>query len=605
MDTMDNNTQLPQNAYVAFDALTLKDFIINRLKEESSFSDQIYEGSNLSSIIEIIAYSYHVLLFYLNQTASETTFSQANIYENMNKIVNLVGYKPTGKLTSTCNINCVAQPTLPVGNYVIRKYSFFLVDDIQYTFTKDYAFSKITQDTEDIPALNDNVILYQGTVEQYPVYTAVGNDFETFPIVVDNIVDEATPRFVSEGTISVYVKEANTNKYYEYKEVGNLYLADSFERVYDLRLNENGNYEVKFGSGVFGRKLSPGDEVIVYYILSDNVVGVISKGSINGNKLFTYSTQLFDQIYRDVHLEDVSSIITSAQGSSITFTNPTNSTQIGNSETVDDMRKNVPLFVSSNLKLATTQDYTSFFNKNLNSLVQSLHVASNKQFINEYIKYFYNISVDPNKVNRVILNQANFADSCDFNNVNVFVVPQFSVDSDDITPEYLPTSLKSFIVNLSEDYKMVSHEVVPRDPIYNQFRIGISNKQVLVPSIANTCRLVVVRENTNKIQKDILRNRVTEIIKDFFNPTNNKLGQTISISTLTSRILSVLGVKNIYTENTQENIRFNGVSLIAWSPQYPNDDISLINQDTALPFFKFPYLGYPVSINKYIEVVDE
>jgi hypothetical protein len=604
MDTMDNS-QLPQNAYVAFDALTLKDFIINRLKDNSSFSDQIYEGSNLSSIIEIIAYSYHVLLFYLNNTASETTFSQANIYENMNKIVNLVGYKPTGRITSTCSVNAVAQPSLPIGNYTIRRYSYFLVDDIQYTFTKDYAFSKTTGDIEDLIALNDNVILYQGNVEQYPVYTASGTDFETFPIVVDNIVDETTPRFVSSGTISVYVKEASSGKYHEYKEVGNLYLANSFDRVYDLRLNENGHYEIKFGNGVFGKRLAEGDEVIVYYILSDNVVGVISKGSINGNKLFTYSTQLFETIYNDIKTDDTSAIITPQQTSSIIFTNPTNSTQIGASESVDDMRKNVPLFVSSNLKLATSQDYTSFYRKNLNSLVQSIHVTSNKQFIDEYIKYFYNISVDPNKVHRVLLNQVSFADACDFNNVNIFVVPQFSVEVDDFTPEYLSTSLKSFIVSLGEDYKMLGHEIVPRDPVYSQFRIGISNRATLTPNIADTSRLVVVRENSNKIQKDVLRGRVVAAIKDFLSPSNNSLGQNVSINSLTSKILSIPGIKNIYTENTAENVRFEGISFLTWSPLYPEDDIQLINQDTILPFFKFPYLGYPVSISQYIEVVDE
>ena len=104
--------KLSQDAYVAFDAVTLKDFIINRLEEDENFTDQIYEGSNLASIIEIIAYSYHVLLFYLNTTASESTFSQASLYENMNKIVNLgnsshtKGHIIQTKAGRTLNFNC-------------------------------------------------------------------------------------------------------------------------------------------------------------------------------------------------------------------------------------------------------------------------------------------------------------------------------------------------------------------------------------------------------------------------------------------------------------------------------------------------------------------
>ena len=42
---------LPKNAYINFDALSLKDFIIQKLNENSNFTDQNYEGSNLASFI--------------------------------------------------------------------------------------------------------------------------------------------------------------------------------------------------------------------------------------------------------------------------------------------------------------------------------------------------------------------------------------------------------------------------------------------------------------------------------------------------------------------------------------------------------------------------
>ena len=57
---------LPQNAYVAFDAVSLKEYIVDRLNENEKFTDQKFDGSNLAAVIDIIAYSYHVLLFYLN-----------------------------------------------------------------------------------------------------------------------------------------------------------------------------------------------------------------------------------------------------------------------------------------------------------------------------------------------------------------------------------------------------------------------------------------------------------------------------------------------------------------------------------------------------------
>jgi hypothetical protein len=595
---------LSRDSYVAFDALTLKDFIVKRLTDEGTFSDQVYEGSNLASIVEIIAYSYHVLLFYLNNTAAESTFTQASIYENMNKIVNLVGYKPTGKQTSVCAIRAIASPGIADNSYLIRKYSYFLVDNIQYTFLQDYEFSKTETGQEEIlDELNENVVLYQGTVQEYPVYIAAGDEFETLPIVVENIV-EGDSRFISNGTISVYVKETNTNKFYEYNEAPNMYLASSSDRVYDLRLNENGNYEVKFGNGVFGKQLSENDEVYIYYLLSDGAAGVVSRGSIGGS-LFTYTTELFETIYNDVKSINSPPPIDVLTSSLISFSNPANSTTIGEAETVEMIRERVPAIVSSNLRLVTARDYKVFLEKELNGIVSSIYVTSNKEFLFDYINYFYKISVDPTKTNRVLLNQVNFADSCDFNNVNVFCVPAFNLANDNEIPDFMSTSLKNLIIDVTDESKVIGVEVVPRDPVYVAFKIGITNRANYTVNVADACKLRILRDRNNYVQRDTLKSQIATIINNFFNPNNNKLGQEISITNLSAEILGIRGIKNIYTVNINENIVYDGISFIAWSPVHPNDDIRVVSQDITLPFYKFPYLMYPRTLINYIEIVDE
>jgi hypothetical protein len=173
VDNQNLEYNLPTNAYTNFDATSLKSFMIERLNESGIFTDQNYDGSNLSGILDILAYYTHVLMFYLNQTASESMFSQATIYENMNRIVKMIGYKPTGKQTALCPINCVASSSLSVGNYILRKYSYFLVDNIQYTLIKDQAFEKATTSSEIIDSINTETVLYQGAVGEYPIYTAV------------------------------------------------------------------------------------------------------------------------------------------------------------------------------------------------------------------------------------------------------------------------------------------------------------------------------------------------------------------------------------------------------------------------------------------------
>jgi hypothetical protein len=520
----------------------------------------------------------------------------------MNRIVKLIGYKPTGRQTSIVPINCTASSNLAVGSYMIRKYSYFLVDNIQYTVLEDTLFEKTTTSNETIDSINNNLILYQGTVQEYPTYTSEGLDFETLPIVVDNLVNTNDSRFIADGTISVYVKEVNTDTWYEYKESDSLYLSNATERAYELRLNENGHYEVKFGNNTFGKRLESGDEVKIMYILSDGDKGIISKNAINGNKLFTYASNTFSEIYEDTTSSN-SQIITTVLSPSLTFNNPLNSTTISEAETVESIKNNAPFLIAAQNRLVTEADYEKFLSKSIPNILNTVKVVDNDRFINEYIDYYYRICVDPNKVNRVLINQVNFADSCDFNNVNIFCVPKFEVTQDGTYPNYLSESFKNLIIDITRDKKMISNEIVPRDPIYVAFDIGFSTINSL-RSVVDESKLVVVRSKTNKINKGVLKSKINDTILNFFKPSNNVLGQTLNLTDLTASILGIEGVSSIRTENTKENTFFNGVSFLSWNPIYVDSDNDIVNQTTTLPFYKFPYFYSPQSLINKIEVID-
>ena len=600
------NFNLPQDAYVAFDAVSLKDYIIDRLNENEKFTDQNYEGSNLAAVIDVIAYSYHVLLFYLNNTASEVDFDQATLYENMNRIVKLIGYKPAGKQTSMVPINGVATADLTPSNYTIKKYSYFLAGGVQYNFIDNLSFDKVAAGAETLTTLNNNAVLYQGSIGEYPDYIAQGEKFEVLPIVVENLVNEADDRFIADNTLSVAVKETADDTYYQYKEVDSLYLTNSVDRVYEKRLNEDGNFEIKFGNGVFGKILAEGDTVAVDYILSDNTEGIISKNIINGNKLFVYDSARRRAIFNDTFANKQDTTFLNITNSAyITFNNPVASSTLADEETVDQIRENAPKLFSSQLRLVSESDYETFFKKNMANILQSVKVVDNDSYINEYIKYFYDICVDANKVNSVIINQVNFADSCDFNNINVFVVPKFTLTEDKTYPPDLSVSFKNLIVDLSKGKKIVSNSVVPRDPVYMAYGLGVSNKGTLEVSDLDNTKLYVVRETTNKINKGTLISRVSSLIKEFFLAKNNTLGENLKIIDLTNSILSLEGIKRIYTSNKNEGVSFEGISFISFNPLYPESDIGVINQDVTLPYFKFPYLYSPMSVANRIEVIDE
>ena len=85
-----------------------------------------------------------------------------------------------------------------------------------------------------------------------------------------------------------------------------------------MYLNEDKTYELKFGNGIVGRKLKPGDKVYVFYLETNGPDGKIDISDINtanlkfdphGPQMFGISQELYNSIFKindaDEHQEDV------------------------------------------------------------------------------------------------------------------------------------------------------------------------------------------------------------------------------------------------------------------------------------------------------------
>jgi hypothetical protein len=95
---------------------------------------------------------------------------------------------------------------------------------------------------------------------------------------------------VDHFNIHVYVKDIDTQKWTEWNRTTSLFLERSTASTYEVRLNENKRYELKFGNGRTGKKLKAGDQVAVYYLLSDGSAGAVGPGAINRSRLGTYDS---------------------------------------------------------------------------------------------------------------------------------------------------------------------------------------------------------------------------------------------------------------------------------------------------------------------------
>ena len=590
---------LPTNAYTGFDAQSLRDLIIDRINNDATinFTDQNFEGSNISALIDIIAYSYHTLLFYLNQTSSESNFNDAELYENINRIVKLIDYKPVGKQTAVLPVEIKGTSDLSAGYYTIPKFSFATSQGKTFTFTKDVTFEKITSDTETISAIGSQ-LMYEGTLQEYPIINPIGEKFE-----VVNLLPGGNTT-IDHFNIYVYVKEVNSNnKWYEWSRVPSLYLSKPNERGFEIRYNENKNYELKFGNSVNGRKLNQGDQIAVYYLKSSGTDGKVTKNTFNSSSLNIYNTSQYDSILTDT--QDTSlNFLTIETVLNTTISNTEDSTDFGEEENSDEIKQNAPRFFSSEYKLTTKDDYKSFIERNYKNLVYDVTVQNNSDYTNDYLKYLNDELglTDYSLETNALFNQYYFADSSDANNIYLTIVPNLRKNKSVITrSNYLSNALKEKIRNEIAEYKLLNSEIAFIDPVYLNLDLSLRfSGEVNRLRYKDSTQLVITKQARALINEDDLKSKVYNIITTYIN--NLKLGDTIDVRYLNNEIEKIQGIENIETLRTDLNRSTPGLSFCVFNPIYNGKDKKVFDTRCKLKPYQIPYIESPVAFKDKIVV---
>jgi hypothetical protein len=594
-NTSQNNFDIPKGGYIAFDAMSLRQLIIDRLNEQQVFTDQNFLGSNLASIIDIISFSYNALIYYLNKTSSESMFSEASLYENMNRIVKLIDYSPIGFQTSTLTFNCSAS-NLNQGLYTIPRYSYIVSNNIPFSFNEDITFVKsVNGITESLNELAEQKLLFQGLYQEQPLFTATGEDNEI-------IILNSGTNIVDHFNIDVYVKPVLTGKWEEYVKTPNLFLETGSAKKYEIRLNGNKRYEIKFGNDINGAKLKVGDQIAVYYLGSSGAEGEVGPGALNSNsRLVTYNSIQFNQIVNDVFANQYR-LLTNAEAVNLNFTNTNNSTTVKAEETVDQIRLTAPANYRSQYRLVTTKDYEVFTKTNFANLLADVKCVNNWDYISGYLKYFYDIGItDPARTERALFNQVQYSDSCNFNNVYLLVVPR-SVTSN---LDYLVPAQKSLIDSSLTTSKMATTETVFIDPVYKAVSFGISSSLLTVDPVVDEskCYLEIIKRTSSRRDNQSIINDVVNIFTTYFSRTSLKLGQTIDVRSLTQQILDVDGVDTFYTRRTDDpTIKAQGLSFFYWNPIYPANDKTVTTNNIPLRYFEYPFFNNLNTIASKITV---
>ena len=588
------NLDIKKNEYVAFDAVSLRDFIRERLTDSGLFTDQYFEGSNIAAINNIIAYSFHTLMYYLNQTSTESMFSESQIYENINRIVSLINYSPVGSQTSTLSFSTSATADLVYGTYTIPRYTFVRVGNATYSFNTDITFTKTVQNgAEYLTTVGDQYLLYQGTYIEYPLYTARGEANEIVFLVPgeDTIIDHFN--------VDVYVKSINSGKWSKWARSESLYLENSTSQKFEIRLNGNKNYEIKFGDNINGAQLTVGDIVSVYYLQSLGTAGEVGSDAIDGQPAILYSTGQFNIIKQDVISPDLI-LLNDTNILYLQFANSNISTVFTEAEGVNSIRANAPATFKSQFRVVTASDYEAFIKNSFANIINDVKVLSNNEYTNGHLKYLYDIGLtNPGQDYRVLYNQMAFADACNFNNVYVYVLPKATKLITNNYINYLTPAQKQLIISSINDKKTLTSEVIIMDPVYKAIKIGNDSD---INNEAYPATLVVTLYRTSKTPASVIKDKIRTIFSTYFNPAKITLGFTVNLTDITGSILAIDGVKSVVTRDGGTDV--NGVSLVVYNPSYPTDVIATTKNFTVSNF-QTVYLDDIDDIIRRVIVVPE
>jgi len=306
----------------------IKDSFKNYLKDNGVLQDYNYEGSALSTIIDLLAYNTQYNAYYLNMVANEMFLDTAIQRNSVVSQAKLLNYVPKSALAPSATINLTIT-NVNDTSLTLPKYTLFLseaVDGINYNFVNTDSYTVgVTNNT----AVFEDVTLKQGTGT---TLTYQGNNITGYKFKIPDLNVDTT-------TLLVTVQESSSNNYITtFSPASDFLTLTSTSNVYYLQEGLNGYYEVYFGDGILGKKISESNIINLSYVSTQG-------GSSTGANNFVLM-----QTVGGFSESTISPITAASQGSA--------------KESVDSIRFHAPKSYSAQGRAVTKEDYITAIQQN-------------------------------------------------------------------------------------------------------------------------------------------------------------------------------------------------------------------------------------------------
>ena len=328
---------MPATQYLNLDFDAIKASIKDYLRANSNFTDYDFEGSNLSILIDVLAYNTFLNSYNTNMVANESFMGSATLRDNVVAHADNIGYLPRSSRSAKSKIsfsvtfendNTAASLTLKKGQVAVSN-----IDNSNYTFS---VLEDITVPINNLKAAFSGIDIYEGLVITRSFLVDTSQKDQKF--ILDN-------QKIDTSTIRVRVKKSASEEIYtNYRSVENIIGSDSNSNIFLVKEYRDETYQLIFGDGVIGKKLENGNIVEVTYI-------VCNEDGPNGQQNFVINGNLITDEGVRIASSGILPVV--------------NQPSIGGSklESVDSIKKYASRYLATQNRAVTSADYETLIPK--------------------------------------------------------------------------------------------------------------------------------------------------------------------------------------------------------------------------------------------------
>ena len=328
---------MPLTQFQNLDFEDIKTQIKDYLRANSNFTDFDFEGSNMSVLIDTLAYNSYITAYNSNMLANEVFIDSATLRENVSALARNVGYTPRSKTAS----KAIVEFFVDTSSYATQPLTLTLkagIIAVSNTYnSKNYSFAvmnDITVPVVDNIAIFSGVDIFEGSyLSKTFTYRETGEGVPIEKFILPNSgIDTSTIKVAVSPNISA------TNLKTIYKLTNNIIDVDNNSLIFLLQEAADEKYELIFGDGKFGKKLEDSNYIVVNYVTTNGK-------DANGVNSFTFTGNIVDNsgVIVTEGISDLTTINAAENGDDI--------------ESVSSIKKYAPLVYSAQNRAVTSDDY--------------------------------------------------------------------------------------------------------------------------------------------------------------------------------------------------------------------------------------------------------